>query len=190
MYTAEARYIEHLKAARWEYLSRVASFRSAFRASGWSAQAVPGDANNETNTCSPVGLTSPMARTQSLDSRSTLHRMDADEKQRILILNPDFVTLRTDLLEQEKVTPRSKVMVLLAKFAVLIFLNITLGGGAFKSPWGILCGSVAFWVVHVIMVAFLVSSAWAAQVSGVGTKFNLVFWLALNISLLPCYRRI
>jgi hypothetical protein len=116
--------------------------------------------------------------------------MDADEKQRILILNPDFVTLRTDLLEQEKITPRSKVMALLAKFAVLIFLNITLGGGAFRSPWGIQCGSVAFWVVHVIMVAFLISSAWAAQVSGVDTKFNLIFWLALNISLLPCYRRI
>jgi hypothetical protein len=39
-----------------------------------------------------------------------------------------------------------------------------LGGGAFKSPWGIMCGSVAYWVVHVIMVAFLLASAWAAQV--------------------------
>jgi hypothetical protein len=189
MYNAELRYIEHLKAARWEYLSRVASFRSAFRASGWSAQDVHGEAH-ESNTCAPLALTSPMGRTQSLDSRSTLPRMDFDEKQRILILNPDFVTLRTDLLEQEKITPRSKVMALLAKFTVLIFLNITLGGGAFRSPWGIQCGSVAFWVVHVIMVAFLISSAWAAQVSGVGTKFNLVFWLALNISLLSCYRRI
>ena len=90
--------------------------------------------------------------------------MDVYERQRILILNPDFVTLRSDLIEQEKVTPRSKVLALTAKFSVLMFLNVTLGGGAFKSPWGIQCGSVAFWVVHIIMIAFLVSSAWAAQV--------------------------
>lgn len=161
MFEAEDRYIEHLKAARWEYLSRVASFRSAFRASGWSAEAIPGG-GEETKTYSP----SPPVplRTQSLDSRSTLHRMDSDEKQRILILNPDFVTLRTDLLEQEKVTPRSKVIALLLKFFVINFLNITLGGGAFDSPWGIECGSVAFWVVHVIMIAFLIATGWAAQV--------------------------
>lgn len=45
-----------------------------------------------------------------------------------------------------------------------MFMNLMLGGGAFKSPWGIMCGSVAYWVVHVIMVAFLLASAWAAQV--------------------------
>ena len=166
MYDAEKRYIEHIKAARWDYLGRVGSVSSAFRTSGWSAEALGGRAGNDgdTKTTSPVVPSSPL-RTLSIDSRSTVRRMDADEKQRILILNPDFVTLRTDLLEQEKVTPRSKILALLGKFSVLIFLNITLGGGAFDSPWGILCGSVAFWVVHVIMVAFLFSSAWAAQVS-------------------------
>lgn len=167
MYDAEKRYIERLKAAQWDYLGRANSMGSGFRASGWSSEALGGpnpahDHENRTN--SPVVPSSPL-RTLSIDSRSTIRRIDADEKQRILILNPDFVTLRTDLLEQEKVTPRSKILALLGKFSVLIFLNITLGGGAFRSPWGILCGSVAFWVVHVIMVAFLVSSAWAAQVS-------------------------
>jgi hypothetical protein len=162
MYAAEARYIEHLKAARWDQMSRVASFRSAFRASGWSAQAVPGEEN-----VFPKDPISPVRSQQSmvsLDSRSTIRPLGEDEKQRILILNPDFVTLRSDLMEQEKVTPRSKIMVLLGKFSVLMFLNITLGGGAFKSPWGIQCGGVAFWVVHVIMIAFLIASAWAAQV--------------------------
>jgi hypothetical protein len=67
-------------------------------------------------------------------------------------------------MEQEKATPRAKILALVGKFSVLMFLNITLGGGAFHSPWGILCGSVAYWVVHVIMVAFSFSSAWAAQV--------------------------
>lgn len=163
MYDAEKRYIEHLRAARWDYLGRVGSLGSNLR--GWSAEAMGGPAarDHENRTNSPVEPSSPL-RTLSIDSRSTIRRMDADEKQRILILNPDFVTLRTDLMEQEKFTPGNKVMALCGKFSVLVFLNLSLGGGAFQSPWGIQCGSVAFWVVNVIMVAFLFSSAWAAQV--------------------------
>lgn len=171
MYDAEKRYIEHLKAARWDYLGRVNSNDGAFRTTGWSSEVVgttpAHDPENRTN--SPVLPSSPL-RTLSIDSHSTVRHLGPDEKQRILILNPDFVTLRTDLLEQEKVTPRAKILALVAKFSVLMFLNITLGGGAFHSPWGILCGSVAFWVVHVIMIAFLMSSAWAAQV-----RFSISF---------------
>jgi hypothetical protein len=171
MFDAERRYIEHLKTARSDYLSRVASFRTAFRVSeaGWSADALPG-LDQESKTVSASYLPPSPVRTQSLDSRSMntstplSPRMDVHERRRILILNPDFVTLRSDLLEEEKMTPRSKVMALCAKFSVLMFLNITLGGGAFRSPWGIECGGLAFWVVHVIMIAFLISSAWAAQV--------------------------
>jgi uncharacterized membrane protein YfcA len=84
-------------------------------------------------------------------------------RQEILILNPDFVSLRSELLQEEKVTPREKIIALCSMFSVLIFLNIMVGGGAFQSPWGIVCGSVAFWVVEVIMGAFLVASAWVAQ---------------------------
>jgi hypothetical protein len=171
MFDAERRYIEHLKTARSDYLSRVASFRTAFRMSeaGWSADALPG-IDPESKTVSASYLPPSPVRTQSLESRSMntsapqSPRMDFYERRRILILNPDFVTLRSDLLEEEKMTPRSKILALCAKFSVLMFLNITLGGGAFRSPWGIECGGVAFWVVHVIMIAFLISSAWAAQV--------------------------
>jgi hypothetical protein len=170
MYDAERRYIEHLKMARSDYLSRVGSFKTAFRMSeaGWSADALPG-LEAESKTIAASYLPPSPVRTQSLDSRSMgtmpiSPRMDIHERQRILILNPDFVTLRSDLLEEEKVTPKSKIMALIGKFSVLMFLNITLGGGAFRSPWGIECGGVAYWVVHIIMVAFLISSAWAAQV--------------------------
>ena len=169
MYDAELRYIEHLRAARSDYISRICSFRSAFRASDWSALAVPGGEGTvtETKTLSPSREPLSPERTQSLESKTVSpnpSRLDDDERNRILILNPDFVTLRSDLLEQEKVTPRNKIIALLGKFSVLIFLNVTLGGGSFESPWGIRCGSMAFWIVHVIMVAFLISSAWAAQV--------------------------
>lgn len=86
------------------------------------------------------------------------------EKQRILISNPDFQTLRSDLLEQEKVNPREKIIAIIIMFSVLIFLNVMVGGGGFVSPWGIRCGGIAFWVVHVIIGACLVACAWAAQI--------------------------
>jgi ABC-type multidrug transport system fused ATPase/permease subunit len=164
MHEAENRYIEHLKAARWDYLSRVASFKSI----DWTATAIPPGDESPSKTAHylPSAL-----RTMSLDTPRSLgnateidEKIMAHEKQRILIINPDFITLRSDLMQQEKVTPRNKIILMLAKFAVLIFLNIMLGGGAFRSPWGIQCGSVSFWVVHIIMIVFLFSSAWAAQV--------------------------
>lgn len=166
MYNAENRYIAHLRKSQMDYLTRVQSFRTAFRTSeaGWGAGLQAAESKASYMPPSPV-------RTQSLDSQSFATempispRMDTHEKQRILILNPDFVTLQSDILEQEKVTPRSKILLLLSKFSILMFFNIMLGGGAFKSPWGIQCGGFGFWIVHIIMVAFLFSSAWAAQVS-------------------------
>ena len=100
---------------------------------------------------------------KSRSETSTPRQMGPEERQQILILNPDFITLRSGLIEQEKFLPRSKIIALCLMFTILMFLNIMVGGGAFPSPWGIRCGSVAFWVVQVIMVAFLVASAWAAQ---------------------------
>ena len=100
---------------------------------------------------------------KTISQGSNARIMGAEERQQILILNPDFITLRSGLLEEEKFTPRSKILALVLMFCILMFLNIMVGGGAFPSPWGIRCGSVAFWVVQIIMVAFLVSSAWAAQ---------------------------
>jgi hypothetical protein len=174
MYDAEVRYIEHLK----DYIDPTSSFRSAFHRSGWSNEAVPeGEAESKT-TESANTSTVPLGRTMSLESKTDISedvsQLYNDERLQILILNPDFVTIRSDLVEQERRTSGLKIIVLLGKFAVLIFLNITLGGGAFDSPWGIQCGSVAYYVVHVIMVVFLMSSAWAAQVS------------RLSFSCVPC----
>jgi len=48
-------------------------------------------------------------------------------------------------------------------FAIVIFTNVMVGGGAFESPWGIICGSFSYWIVHVCLVAFLIACGWAAQ---------------------------
>lgn len=87
----------------------------------------------------------------------------AREKKNILITNPDFDTLRSDLLEQEKVAPREKILAMCGLIAVLVGLQVMIGGGDFKSPWGIPCGGVEFWLAQVVMAACLIASAWAGQ---------------------------
>jgi hypothetical protein len=90
-------------------------------------------------------------------------KMDKQEKEQVLIVNPDYITLRSDLLQEDKLTPRSKIIACVSIFSVVVFLNVMVGGGAYQSPWNIECGSFSFWAVHAIMIAFLLASAWAAQ---------------------------
>lgn len=151
MYQAELRYIRHLRAAQSE--PHIGSSPSSItKTETWGAAS---DSDH-------IAGAPPNKRGQ----------LDAAEKQAILILNPDFVTLRSELMQQEKFTPRSKIIALCCMFSVLIFLNIMVGGGAYESPWDIVCGSVAFWVVHVIMIAFLIASAWMAH-SYVVARFEI-----------------
>lgn len=89
--------------------------------------------------------------------------MKDEEKQRILIENPDFVTMRSDLMEQEKFTPTSKIAFLICMITLLTALNVAIGGGGYESPVGIECGSASFWMMHVVMVGLLIGSTWAAQ---------------------------
>ena len=54
-------------------------------------------------------------------------------------------------------------MVVVSVISVLITLNVMVGGGGIESPWGIACGSAAFWTIHAIMLGFLMVAAWSAQ---------------------------
>jgi len=135
MFEAEKRYIRHLKAAQAEPPGG-----SPSRTFTWG--------DGELHTLKPT-MHSPT--------------VDEEEKERILIENPDFVTLRSDLIEEEKITPSSKIIVVASVVSVLIVLNIMVGGDGVESPWGIVCGSPAFWTIHAVMICFLVAAAWAAQ---------------------------
>jgi uncharacterized membrane protein YfcA len=134
MYDAEKKYIRHLKAAQAEPPSG-----------------------------SPVGSLTWGPETGETTDEQSRWQMDIEEKQQILILNPDFVTLRSEVVHEEKFSPRHKISAVVCMYSVLIFLNIMVGGGDWKSPWDITCGSVAFWVIQVIMISFLIACAWAAQ---------------------------
>lgn len=154
MYEAEKRYIRHLKAAQAE------------PPAGSPSRYGLGFGNSQPEMVLPNIHT--LQSMFSSDSSTTAHeggirQATGDEREEILILNPDFRTLRTDLLEQEKVTPRSKIIALCCMFSVLICLNIMVGGGQFESPWNIHCGSISYWAIHALMIVFLVASAWMAQ---------------------------
>ena len=189
MYQAEIRYIRHLRASQSEL---PISPSSLSKTDTWGATSendaittgivkpqlasTPTAANTSSHTTITTNNPKP-ANHHSTNGKGggggeASSHLDSVEKQAILILNPDFVTLRSELIQQEKFTPRGKIIALCCMFSVFIFLNIMVGGGAYKSPWDIICGSVAFWVVHVIMIAFLIASAWAAH-SYVVARFEI-----------------
>ena len=59
------------------------------------------------------------------------------------------------ILEEERHVPMGNVKVLVVTFIVVLFINILKGGGAFKSPLGIRCGSPSFWVSNGLMIGWI-----------------------------------
>ena len=59
------------------------------------------------------------------------------------------------ILEEERKTPMHNIKILVSMFVVVLTINILKGGGAFKSPLGIKCGSRAFWVANLIIFAWI-----------------------------------
>jgi uncharacterized membrane protein YfcA len=158
MFRAETLYIDRLK----KYHEHLQSMKHPYSAPE-SAPVIPPltlEPSTDTHDNTLLSSVYPLPPATQNSGQTSI---GAKTRQEILILNPDFVSLRSELLQQEKFTPRNKIIALCSMFSVLIFLNIMVGGGAFQSPWGIDCGSVAFWVVQIIMGAFLIASAWAAQ---------------------------
>ena len=68
--------------------------------------------------------------------------------------------LRT-ILEEERIAPMLNIRLLLMMFVVVLAINVLKGGGAFASPFGIVCGGIGFWVANLIMLSWiLVISYW------------------------------
>ncbi|KAL7525725.1 hypothetical protein ACHAXR_002547, partial [Thalassiosira sp. AJA248-18] len=60
------------------------------------------------------------------------------------------------ILEEERHIPMGNVQVLVVTFAVVLFINLLKGGGAFHSPLGIQCGSPSFWASNGIMLGWII----------------------------------
>lgn len=65
------------------------------------------------------------------------------------------------ILEEERIAPMLNIKVLLIMFVVVLTINVLKGGGAFPSPFGIVCGGIGFWIANLIMLAWIVGiSIW------------------------------
>lgn len=60
-----------------------------------------------------------------------------------------------EILEEERVTPIKNVCTLVILFVVTLMLNLSKGGGAMKSPFGIECGSRDFWLVNILILVWI-----------------------------------
>ena len=59
------------------------------------------------------------------------------------------------ILEEEKEVPMGNIGILVTLFVVVLVINLMKGGGAFKSPVGISCDSISFWIANFIMFAWI-----------------------------------
>uniref|UniRef100_A0A6V2JJ00 Uncharacterized protein n=1 Tax=Ditylum brightwellii TaxID=49249 RepID=A0A6V2JJ00_9STRA len=85
----------------------------------------------------------------------------ADEGDKMTEVNfNDDLPLKNEelekILEEERTTPENNVKVLIIMFVVVLFINLIKGGGAFKSPLGIRCGSTSFWVANGLMLGWII----------------------------------
>ena len=60
-----------------------------------------------------------------------------------------------EILEKERVTPIINLQILVIMFVVVLTINMLKGGGAFRSPLGIVCGSTGFWLANVLMIGWI-----------------------------------
>lgn len=61
------------------------------------------------------------------------------------------------ILEEERVTPMANVNMVGVMFVVVLLINVMKGGGAFKSPLGIRCGSNSFWIANGLMFGWILA---------------------------------
>lgn len=68
-----------------------------------------------------------------------------------------------EILEAERHIPIANLQILGALFVVVLAINLLKGGGAFKSPLGITCGSTAFWVSNGAMMLWIFAITWMVR---------------------------
>lgn len=67
------------------------------------------------------------------------------------------------IYDEERTVPLFKVGVLWAVFAVVLFVNLMKGGGAFPSPIGIECGSPGFFFATTFMFGWILFVSWKCR---------------------------
>lgn len=60
-----------------------------------------------------------------------------------------------NILAEERKTPVANLKILITMFVVVLTVNLLKGGGAFRSPLGIKCGSTSFWIANGIILGWI-----------------------------------
>ncbi|KAL7524516.1 hypothetical protein ACHAWF_000984, partial [Thalassiosira exigua] len=68
-----------------------------------------------------------------------------------------------DILEEERHPNRRNILLVAVLFVVVLLVNILKGGGGFKSPLGIECGSNAFWVAQSLLFVWILFISWLGR---------------------------
>lgn len=76
------------------------------------------------------------------------------------------------ILEEEKTAPEGNIKLIVTLSVVVLAINILKGGGAFKSPLGIRCGTPSFWIANFIMMAWIIVISFKARAYLVN-RFNM-----------------
>ena len=66
------------------------------------------------------------------------------------------------ILDEERHPKRTKIVLIVTMFLVVLTINILKGGGGFQ-PLGIECGSAAFWIAQVVLLLWIFTIAFTAR---------------------------
>jgi len=67
------------------------------------------------------------------------------------------------ILDEERKVPKGNVQALAVTFAVVLLVNLLKGGGAYRSPLGIRCGSPSFWTANGLMLGWILVVSFFAR---------------------------
>ncbi len=106
--------------------------------------------------------------TSNLTTDVTDYGTTTDKDANDLELSQSFIDkgqqiLLEKLMIDERRTPLWNVMVIVGMFLIILVFNVLKGGGSFPSPLGIKCGSTAFWIAQLFLLACTVSVSCMAR---------------------------
>jgi uncharacterized membrane protein YfcA len=88
---------------------------------------------------------------------------EPDESQMVTVMSKEHEELQA-ILEYERHHSQHNIILLVVMFIVVLIINVSKGGGAFKSPLGITCGSSAFWMSNFLLLAWILAISIHARV--------------------------
>lgn len=88
---------------------------------------------------------------------------ESQSDQMVTVMSKEHEELEA-ILEQERHHSQHNMIILVVMFIVVLVINVSKGGGAFKSPLGITCGSSAFWLSNFLLLAWILAISIHARV--------------------------